>query len=49
MPIGVLTNCAAVLAGGALGAGLGKLLPEDLKDNLPTLASASTRSSKCPV
>mgnify|MGYP003171596677 CR=1 FL=1 len=37
MPIGVLTNCAAVLAGGALGAGLGKLLPEDLKDNLPTL------------
>lgn len=37
MPIGVLTNCLAVLAGGLLGSMLGKLLPQGLKDNLPTL------------
>lgn len=37
MPIGVLTNCLAVLAGGLLGSVLGKLLPQGLKDNLPTL------------
>lgn len=37
MPIGVLTNCAAVLLGGVLGTALGKVLPEDLKDNLPIL------------
>ncbi len=37
MPIGVLTNCAAVLLGGLLGTGLGKILPQNLKDNLPTL------------
>ena len=37
MPIGVLTNCAAVLFGGLLGTGLGKILPQNLKDNLPTL------------
>ena len=37
MPIGVLTNCAAVLLGGLLGTALGKILPQGLKDNLPTL------------
>lgn len=37
MPFGVLTNCAAVLFGGLLGTGLGKILPQNLKDNLPTL------------
>lgn len=37
MPIGVLTNCAAVLLGGLLGTGLGKVLPQGLKDNLPAL------------
>lgn len=37
MPIGVLTNCAAVLLGGALGTLLGKILPESLKDYLPVL------------
>ena len=37
MPIGVLTNCAAVLVGGLLGTALGKVLPQGLKDNLPTL------------
>lgn len=33
MPIGVLTNCAAVLLGGLLGTYLGKILPRGLKDN----------------
>ncbi len=37
MPIGVLTNCAAVLVGGLLGTVLGRILPQGLKDNLPTL------------
>ena len=37
MPIGVLTNCAAVLLGGLLGTYLGKILSQGLKDNLPTL------------
>lgn len=37
MPIGVLTNCAAVLVGGLLGTALGRILPQGLKDNLPTL------------
>lgn len=37
MPIGVLTNCTAVLLGGLLGTALGKIFPQGLKDNLPTL------------
>lgn len=37
MPIGVLTNYTAVLLGGLLGTALGKILPQGLKDNLPTL------------
>ena len=37
MPIGVLTNYTAVLLGGLLGTALGEILPQGLKDNLPTL------------
>lgn len=37
MPIGVLTNCAAVFAGGALGTALQKVLPRRLKDLLPMI------------
>lgn len=37
MPIGVLTNCGAVLLGGFLGAWLGKILPQGLKEHLPAL------------
>ena len=37
MPIGVLTNCASVLAGGAIGSALGHILPASLKDHLPTM------------
>lgn len=37
MPIGVLSNCGAVLLGGILGTVLGKVLPESLKEHLPSL------------
>ena len=37
MPIGVFTNCAAVLAGGIIGSALGHILPESLKEHLPTM------------
>ena len=37
MPIGVLTNCASVLAGGAIGAALGHILPASPKEHLPTM------------
>lgn len=37
MPIGVFTNCGAVLPGGLLGTFLGKVLPETLKEHLPTM------------
>ena len=37
MPIGVFTNCGAVLLGGVLGTLLGKVLPETLKEHLPTM------------
>ena len=37
MPIGVLTNCAAVLLGGLLGTALGKVLSPALKEHLPGL------------
>ena len=37
MPIGVCTNCGAVLLGGLLGTFLGKVLPETLKEHLPTM------------
>lgn len=37
MPIGVLTNCVGVLAGGLLGTGIGRILPQGLKDHLPAL------------
>ncbi len=52
MPIGVFTNCGAVLLGGLLGTFLGKVLPETLKEHLPTilacvpLQSGSIRSSR---
>ena len=37
MPIGVFTNCGSVLLGGLLGTFLGKVLPETLKEYLPTM------------
>ena len=37
MPIGVFTNCGAVLLGGFLGTWLGKVLPDGLKEHLPAL------------
>jgi len=37
MPIGILTNCAGVLAGGLLGTMLKRFLPEYLKENLPLI------------
>lgn len=37
MPIGVLTNCASVLAGGVIGSALGHILPASLKEHLPTM------------
>lgn len=37
MPIGAFTNCGAVLLGGLLGTFLGKVLPETLKEHLPTM------------
>ena len=37
MPIGVFTNCGAVLLGGLLGTFLGKVLPETRKEHLPTM------------
>lgn len=37
MPIGVFTNCGAVLLGGLLGTFLSKVLPETLKEHLPTM------------
>ena len=37
MPIGVFTNCGAVLLGGLLGTFLGKVLPETLKEHLPMM------------
>lgn len=37
MPIGVFTNCGAVLLGGLQGTFLGKVLPETLKEHLPTM------------
>lgn len=50
MPIGVLTNCAAVLLGGLLGTYLGKILPRGLKDNLPTLSvSVPLQSVSIPL
>ena len=52
MPIGVLTNCASVLAGGVIGSALGHILPASHKEHLPTMfglcsiASASIPSSR---
>lgn len=37
MPVGVLSNCVAVLIGGILGAQLGKVLSDGLKKHLPTM------------
>ena len=37
MPIGAFANCGAVLLGGLLGTFLGKVLPETLKEHLPTM------------
>lgn len=37
MPIGVFTNCGAVLLGGLLGNFLDKVLPETLTEHLPTM------------
>lgn len=35
IPMGILTDCVAVLAGGILGALLGKQIPSRIKENLP--------------
>lgn len=37
MPIGVIVNCISVLAGGVIGSALGQVLPNSLKEHLPTL------------
>ena len=37
MPIGVIVNCISVLAGGVIGSALGHVLPNSLKEHLPTL------------
>ena len=37
MPIGVIVNCISVLAGGVNGSSLGHVLPNSLKEHLPTL------------
>ena len=37
MPIGVIANCISVLAGGVIGSALGHVLPNSLKEHLPTL------------
>lgn len=37
MPIGVFTNCGAVLLSRLLGTFLGKVLPETLREHLPTM------------
>ena len=42
MPTGVLTNCGAVLLGGLLGTLLGKVLPDTLKEHLPTMFGLSS-------
>ena len=37
MPVGVMTNCLSVLAGGFGGSALARILPEKLKTDLPVL------------
>lgn len=37
MPVGVLANCAAIFVGGLIGASIGKFLPKDLQEYLPSL------------
>lgn len=37
MPVGVMTNCLSVLAGGLGGSVLARILPEKLKTDLPVL------------
>ena len=37
MPIGIIINCASVLAGGLIGTFFGKLLPRRIRDDLPVM------------
>ena len=47
MPIGVLTNCASVLAGGVIGSALGHILPASLKEHLPTMFKSFYHGITC--
>ena len=46
MPIGVLTNCASVLAGGVIGSALGHILPASLKEHLASSRPAPNTHSR---
>lgn len=41
MPIGVIANCISVPAGGVIGSAQGHVLPNSLKEHLPTLFCCS--------
>ena len=37
MPVGIIVNCASVLAGGLIGSFSGRLLSQRIRDDLPTM------------
>lgn len=39
IPVGIIVDCTAIFAGGLLGGLLGKVIPEKLKQSLPTVFS----------